>query len=278
MSDIADRIGIDVGARLRPEEGLAWAADHGVPHVDLRLDERRLLEPERLDERAPAIRERAAETGVEFGLHTLSAVNVAETSPFVDRGAEEYMRAYVDAAERLGAGWVVVHGGYHFSKYPEKRIEAAIDRLERTLERAAEAGVDLYLENHNPEPDDAEVHYLPVKLSDCVTFFEALEEAPASDHLGWAFNAPHANIAPEGIAGYAEELGVERAREVRLNDNDGRVEEHLPLGEGSIDFDGVLDLLEGNGYDGKYTLAYTTVDEMLEGREFLIDRWNERLA
>lgn len=278
MSDIADRIGIDIGSRLSPEEGLRWAAEHDVPHVDVRLDERRLLEPDRLEERAETIREAAAETGVDFGLHTLSAVNVAETSPFVDRGSEEYMQAYVDAAERLGAGWIVVHGGYHFSKYPEKRIDAAIERLERTLDRAAEAGVDLYLENHNPEPDDAEVHYLPVKLDDCVTFFEALDEAASSDHLHWTFNAPHANIAPQGIRGYAEELGIDRAREVRLNDNNGRVEEHLPLGEGNIDFADLLDLLEGEGYDGKYTLAYTTVDEMLEGREFLIDLWNDQVA
>lgn len=278
MSGIADRIGIDIGTRLSPEEGLRWAAENDVPHVDVRLDENRLIESDALDERADGIREAAAETGVDFGLHTLSAVNVAEMSPFVDRGSDEYMRAYVDAAERLGAGWIVVHGGYHFSKYPDRRIEAAIERLERTLDHAAEAGVDLYLENHNPEPDDAEVHYLPVKLDDCVTFFEALDEAPSSDNLHWTFNAPHANIASEGIRGYAEELGIDRAREVRLNDNNGRVEEHLPLGEGTIDFAALLDLIEGGGYDGKYTLAYPGLDEMLEGREFLIDLWNEQVA
>jgi sugar phosphate isomerase/epimerase len=271
VTDIADRIGIDIGSRLSPEEGLQWAADNGIPHIDMRLDEIRLIESDVLDERADGIRELAEENDIDFGLHTLSAVNVAEISPFVDRGSDDYMNAYVDAAERLGAGWIVVHGGYHFSKYPQRRIDAAIERLERTLDRAAEAGVDLYLENHNPEPDDAEMHYLPVKLEDCVTFFEALDGAENSDHLHWTFNVAHANIAPQGIEGYAEELGIDRAREVRVNDNNGTVEEHLPIGEGNIDFADTLDLIEGEGYDGKYTLSYTTVEEMLEGREKLID-------
>jgi hypothetical protein len=35
---LLDRIGIDVGRRLRLEEAIAWAAAHDVRYIDIQLD------------------------------------------------------------------------------------------------------------------------------------------------------------------------------------------------------------------------------------------------
>ena len=35
---LIDRIGIDMGAKLSVEDGLRWAAAHGLRYVDFRLD------------------------------------------------------------------------------------------------------------------------------------------------------------------------------------------------------------------------------------------------
>ena len=112
---LKERIGIDLGRKKRLEDGIEWAAQHGVRFLDVELD----VAPNALtsfDERRSAgVREALARHGITFGLHTLSAVNVAEMSPFVSDAVDQYLRTYIDTAKRLEAGWIVVHGGYHFT-------------------------------------------------------------------------------------------------------------------------------------------------------------------
>ena len=79
-------------------------------------------------------------------------------------------------------------------------------------------------------------------------------------------------MLPTGIRGFFEQmsgLGIERLGEVRVADNKGDKEEHLAPGEGTIDFKEMFALIEGAGYRGPYTLAYGTLDDMLEGRRYL---------
>jgi len=187
-------------------------------------------------------------------------VNVAETSPYVGEG--------VDVAAALNADRIIVHGGYHFTGDVEARTRASLDRLERTLRYAVKEDVTLLLENHNREPDNAEIHYLPVTLTECERYFDVL----ATENVGWAFNPPHARLFPEGIEGYLEALGVDRCAQVRLNDNDSTVEEHLAPGEGTMNFERLFELLEAAGYSGHYMLAFGTPVEMLDGREYLSER------
>ena len=86
------------------------------------------------DHRCAGIAEACKRHGLHLGLHTLSAVNVAEISPFLRNAVDRYLQAYVDLAARLGAEWVVVHGGYHFTSDMRLRKQAAIDRLKPPLQ------------------------------------------------------------------------------------------------------------------------------------------------
>ena len=36
--NLKDRIGVDLGRRIRLEEGIEWAARHGVRYIDVQLD------------------------------------------------------------------------------------------------------------------------------------------------------------------------------------------------------------------------------------------------
>ena len=58
-------------------------------------------------------------------------MNVAETSPFLRDAVDAYLEAYIDLAPRLGAEWIVVHAGYHFTADFERRKAAALARLQR---------------------------------------------------------------------------------------------------------------------------------------------------
>ena len=123
--ELKDRIGIDIGRKLSVEDAVQWAADKGVTYIDCQID----IAPNALESfdeaRCARVREACSAHGIHLGLHTLSAVNVAEMSPFLGDAVDTYLRAYVDAAVRLAAEWIVVHAGYHFTDDKEIRMEAA---------------------------------------------------------------------------------------------------------------------------------------------------------
>ena len=98
---LRERIGIDIGRKLRLEEAVAWAAEHQVRFIDLQLDAGANALGTIDDKRAAAVRTACERYGIRLGLHTASAVNVAEYAPFVGDAVEQYLRAYVDAAALL---------------------------------------------------------------------------------------------------------------------------------------------------------------------------------
>ena len=261
---IFDRIGYDAGT-VRLEDALDFAEKNGFYYVDFNAD----TGPNHMEtwspERIADLRDRCEMTGISIGLHTLSAVNVAELSPYVSRGVENYMRACIDLANRLGCKWTVVHAGYHFSSDPDARMAVAIARLDRTATYASDTGQRILLENHNAEPEHAEIKYLAHDIEECKQIFDAI---PAS-RLGWAFTVNHAHLVPEGIDGFIDAFGIERLGEVRLADNTGEYEIHMIPGEGTIDFKSCFNRLEDLGYRGHYSMAYGSPEEKIASRKHL---------
>jgi sugar phosphate isomerase/epimerase len=262
-----DRIGMDVGRKLSVEDAIQWAADNQVRFLDVQTD----LAPNAMatmQARAPAIRAALDRTGVELGLHTLSGVNIAEISPYVSDAADAYLRAYIDLAVACGAGWTIVHAGYHFTDDYKTRRQAGLERLQRAGDYAEKVGALILLENTNREPDQAEVKYLACTIEECLFYFDNLK-SPA---IGFSFTANHAHLYPEGIAGFVEALDFSRCREVRLADCQGTVEEHLNPGEGTIDFADMFRRIEAKGFNGHYMNQFGTLEDMLAGRDYLVER------
>jgi sugar phosphate isomerase/epimerase len=261
--NVRDRIGYDAGA-TRLEDALAWAAANAFHYIDFNADRA----PNRLgswnDERVRAVRETCARHDIHLGLHTASAVNVAELSPFVSDAVDAYLSSNIDFAMQLGCEWLIVHGGYHFSSDLSARKAASLERLKRAVAHAENAGARLLLENLNFEPADAEIHYLAHNVDECRYYFDAI----ASPHFGWAFTVNHANLVPEGIDGFIDAFGSDRVGEVRLADNLGDKEVHLKPGEGNIDFASLFKRLESAGYQGHYTMAFGNQADKLEACDF----------
>jgi sugar phosphate isomerase/epimerase len=264
VAKLLDRIGVDINQKLALEPAVAWAIKHKVPYIDLCLDQT----PELLEKSSPRLanaRKYLESNEINIGLHTLSAVNIAETSPYVGSATDAYLAAYLDAAKKLGAGWIVVHGGYHFGGDKRARMDAAVSRIARAARAAEKKKVKLLLENLNPEPEQAEVHYLANDLEECKYYFDRLD-SPA---LGWSFTVNHAHIKPNRIDEFMAKLDMKRCGEVRLADCRGTHEEHLRPGEGTIDFAAMFAAMEASGYRGHYMQAYGSLDDMLTGRATL---------
>lgn len=258
------RIGIDIGRKLRLEEAIAWAGENGVGIIDVQLDTGANIVTSFDASRARDIRAACDRHGIRLGLHTLSAVNVAEYAPLVGEAVDAYLRAYIDAAVLLGAGWIVVHAGFHFTDDIPMRMRTGLERLQRVVAYAETKGALVLLENLNKEPKDAEVHYLAHTLAEWRYYYEKID-SPA---FALSFTANHAHLEPEGVEGFLAEIPLHRVQEVRLADcfRNG-TEEHLAPGKGDFDFPGLFEALESRGYSGHYTNAFGSLGDMLQARE-----------
>jgi sugar phosphate isomerase/epimerase len=264
---LRDRIGIDLGRKIRLEEGIQWAAKNEVRYIDIQLDTHDNAITTFDERRAAGVRSLCEKHGVHLGLHTLSAVNVAEYSPYVSDAVDAYLKSYIDIYGKLGAEWIVVHAGYHFSKDKELRMKAGLERLKRIADYAEKKKARLLLENLNKEPEDAEVHYLAHTLEEWRHYWGLL----SSSAMRLSFTANHAHLVPDGIEAFVAALDMSMVGEVRLADcmRNG-YEVHLRPGEGNVDFPALFSRLEGKGFKGHYTNAFGSLDDMLSGRERLV--------
>ena len=105
-------------------------------YIDIQLDTAANAITTFDDRRAANVRGLLEKHDIQLGLHTLSAVNVAEYSPFVADAVDEYLKAYVDIFPKLGAKWIVMHAGYHFSSDKAMRMECGLERLKRIVSHA----------------------------------------------------------------------------------------------------------------------------------------------
>jgi sugar phosphate isomerase/epimerase len=215
------------------------------------------------DARARAVREACQRHGVTLGLHTSSAVNVAEYAPVVAEAVDGYLRAYLEAYRLLDARWIVIHAGYHFTKDKELRMQAGLERIRRIVAAAEQSGAILYLENLNKEPQAAEVHYLAHTLEEWRYYYERID----STSLRLSFTVNHAHLVPEGVDGFIDALDFSRVGEVRLADcfRNGH-EVHLLPGQGDLDFGRMFRRIEDAGFRGHYTNAFGSLDDMLTAR------------
>jgi sugar phosphate isomerase/epimerase len=265
---LRDRIGVDIGRRLRIEDAVQWAAARDVRYIDIQLDTAANALTSLDDARTAGIRRSCESLGIHLGLHTSSAVNVAEYSPYVAEAVDQYLKAYVEASQKLDAEWIVVHAGYHFTSDKEMRMSAGLDRLKRIVEEAEKKGALLLLENLNKEPADAEVHYLAHTSEEWRYYFEAIQ-SPA---FKLSFTVNHAHLVPEGIAGFVDAIDMSRVEEVRLADcfRNG-YEIHLRPGAGDLDFADMFKRIEGAGFAGHYMNAFGSLDDMLDARDDLVE-------
>jgi sugar phosphate isomerase/epimerase len=259
VESLHHRLGVDIGRSMRLEDGLDWAAAHQVHYVDIQLDTGSNAFTTFDDARIHDIRQRCEQSQIHLGLHTLSAINVAEYSPLVSEAVDAYLRAYIDIAPKLGAEWIVVHAGYHFTADIGMRMQAGLDRLQRMVAHAETKGTRLLLENLNKEPADAEVHYLAHSIDEWRYYYEAI----ASPAFALSFTANHAHLMPDGIDGFVDAIPFDRVAEVRLADcwRNGH-EQHLRPGEGDLDFGDMFRRIEATGFRGHYMSAFGTPDEM----------------
>jgi sugar phosphate isomerase/epimerase len=247
------------------EQAIQFAVEHGFGRVDFNADNVANYPGTFTPERTAKVRSLIAEHGVRVGIHSSSGVNMAEITPVMAAAADEYVRQNLDLCHALGGTHVIVHGGFHFSSDVEARFAAGIERLKLAVRLAEERNVELHFENHNLEPEHAEIHYIPHTVAEARRFFGAV----SSPKLRWACNVGHAMLVPDGFEGFLDAFGADSIGHVRLHDTNGIYEEHFLPGEGIVDFRHVFTTLHQRGYRGPFTLDFGRPEVKVAWR----DRW-----
>ncbi len=246
-----ERFGFDAPKHKPIEASIHWAAENGFRYIDFQAD----VPPNDIAAfdaaRVRTVRNLCETHEVAIGIHPSSAINNAEYVPIMSDAVDDYLYANLELAQRLGCGWLIGHGGYHFGDVTQRR-DAAIARIQRLVARAEQAEIVIFFENHNREPEHAEIHYIPHNVAETHWFFDEIR----SPYFKWAFNVAHGHLVPEGWQGFLDAFGVENIGQVRLNDNTGEYEIHLVPGEGTIDFADLFAQLNTHGYNGWFSLGF----------------------
>ena len=264
MPKLFDRIGVDINQKLPLEAAVDWTVKHKVPFIDLCLDQT----PELLRAPTPPADRRAPQlekAGAKLGLHTLSAVNIAETSPFVAKAADEYLAAYIERRRSASAPAGSWSTAATISARTSRRAWTRRSRASRARPRWRKRRRPACCSRTSTRSRSAPRCITSHDLEECRYYFDRLD-SPA---LGWSFTVNHAHIQPNSIDAFMEGLDMKRCGEVRLADCRGTHEEHLKPGEGTIDFPAMFAAIEKSGYRGHYMQAFGSLDDMLKGRETL---------
>jgi len=225
-----------------------FAADNGFRRLDLGCSAPVNFPHMFSEERIKAVKELGKRWGIKYGLHTSSYVNTAEIMPDVREASERHLLDYIKLSKSIGAEYCVIHCGYHFSQFKDVVMESLFKTFRAAVGLAEEIELPLVIENMNRLHPDSEIVYLGVTIDELKQVFEAVP----SKMLGLALDVAHANLLPGGTQAWIEEF-PDKIFHLHLSDNDGILDRHLPIGDGSIDFGAVFSQLDGIGFKGTAT-------------------------
>jgi len=147
---------------------------------------------------------------------------------------------------------VVFHSGYEKWKYAgevELWLGQSVKTWSAVMEKASRIGVKVAIENIvDTEPDNL-----------C-----ALVDRMADPDFGLCLDVGHRELFSElSIGDWVDGMGG-RILELHLHDNHGTGDDHLPIGDGRVDFGTLFDRLKALPIDPVYTLeAHSTGDAAL---------------
>jgi sugar phosphate isomerase/epimerase len=151
-------------------------------------------------------------------------LNPGAADPMVHEVTSRRYQQALEAAVRLGAQLIVFHPGYDVWRYGEQQLlwlEQNLRFWPPLLKVAASSGCIMTLENiFEPEP----------------LLLARLLNTLSSPWLGHCFDIGHWHLfASVSMEDWFSALGG-RLRHLHLHDNFGVKDDHLPIGEGSIDY------------------------------------------
>jgi sugar phosphate isomerase/epimerase len=175
-----------------------------------------------------------------------AVVDITEPQKSRRLAAVDETKRAIEVAEEVPFRYLIIHLGVIDQEMDENRWDAGFAALEELKVFAGQRGVELLLEN------------IPNALSHA----ERLNEFLAQTHLnlGYCFDVGHAHMG-RGI-GYEFDLMKERIKSTNIHDNDGKTDQHLFPGHGTVDWAKTMSLLHSRGDQFPLLLEFHDVASM----------------
>ncbi len=233
------------------ENVFQYAADHGIKHLEIDLIKKHSLLGSFTPKRIEIIRNAAQKHGIRLGLHPPYNLSLCGRFPFIRKRNISYLKKALRLAHRLGAGYLTLHVGdfnrsaisAHSRHYS---LQRAVKSLAVLLEECEKYNVNLALENVIPLPLEAGYSFVGDNLDDFHFIFSRLN----SPHLKVCLDIGHANTS-EGPIAYVDALG-DHIINVHYHDNNGKCDDHLNVGEGTVQWPELLAALGKRGFRGPF--------------------------
>lgn len=247
------------------EEYFPFAQENGFPWMELSCNNPKNFLPTFNARRINTIKKLRDKHHVRYGLHSASFVNSAELEPTVRKGVEKYLLGYVELAHKLEAEYLVLHFGYHFSLFMDDVFAALIRTFKPVVERAEKYHIPIGIENMNKMHKDCEVAYLGVTIEELSRVFDAFP----TKSLGLTLDVAHASLLPGGTESFIRAF-PDRIVSSHISDNDLKLDFHLPVGEGKIDFRSALQGLKEIGFQGTLNIELKKNEERILSKQRLV--------
>ena len=224
-------------------DGIALTLDHQHldpfgPDLDRRVDEVRRL----LDDHALSV---VVETGGRFVLDPRNKHEPTLVSPEGADRRVDFYRSAVDICVRLGSPVLHLWSGVDRAGDADAAWGRLTDGLGSVLDAAAEAGIVVGLE---PEPG---------MVVDTIATWERLSDQLSHPALAMTLDIGHCQCLEDAPIADCIQRVADHLVHVQIEDMVRGVHEHLPFGDGEIDFPPAMAALQDIGYDGLVSVELT---------------------
>jgi sugar phosphate isomerase/epimerase len=208
--------------------------------------------------------------GSQFSVHApFRDLNIASLNPGAYEAARADMMRAIRVADRVGASVINVHPGIHgyFPKefWPRmKRLE--MDIYEELSDFGGEHGILVVAENLIK----TNVHFEDTWTLDGII---ALHDGWRGTGKGVNLDTGHAHQAGLTPADALRRLGT-RVKHLHLHDNHGGpIDEHLPIGDGTIDWEPFFTALEEVDFQGFGVFEFRSPERQQQAIQLLAERF-----
>jgi sugar phosphate isomerase/epimerase len=231
------------------EEVLEYARDNDLRHIEINLTESHSclnsFEPSRIE----AISAFTEAYDIGLSLHIPATINISDIIRPMRRAHSRKFREYISLAGALNASHITAHVGT-FYWFPverwmrKKALKRFVESMNEHLELCAKHHVSIALENVVPIPHGSDYVYLGDNIDDFAYLFTKLD----CENIRFCLDTGHANLG-EGVDRYLTHF-ADQLVTIHYHDNNGTNDEHLPVGDGTIDWTALSRSLVNLKYDG----------------------------
>jgi sugar phosphate isomerase/epimerase len=250
------KIGFPNHPRKNIIEEIDWIGKNGFDFVDLFLEEDQAV-PEKID--IEKLKQSLKNYNLSAVGHTAWYFPIGSSIKSLREAAVEEALRYFEVFKKVGAEFVTIHANWPSSLFsPREGIDFQMESLKKLVKEAKNYDLNVIYEPIDTPNDTVE------------NISIILETIP---ELFFHLDIGHANLFGRKPEEFIEKF-YRKLKHVHLHDNFGDTDAHLPLGQGSINFELVLKVLKEH-YDGTITLEIFSKDknEVLLSKKKLEKLW-----